>query len=192
MDDINKRKEQYSTYFHTAMQNGLYLGLYFVAIFSCFLLAVQYQVYFLWGVIFLSSLIVPVLTYRFTKQVRDNTLNGEMKFSTAWNFGTLLFFFGGLILAFVAYFIMQYAAPDLYKNFIQALTDFSAAVVNDATKNNVPQAQISLLEQQAKLLSEVPIPSSIEIAVQYLWNCVSIGILISIPIALIVKKTKKA
>lgn len=192
MNDITKRKEQFSSYFHSAMQYGLYLGLYFVFIFACFLLAVQLNLFFLWGIIFLLLVAVPFMTHFFTKKVRDNILNGEMNFSLAWNFGTLLFFFGGMILAFVTYFVMQYVAPDLYANFIKLLTDSSAAILKDANENHVPQVQISLLKEQVDLLSELSIPSSIEIAIQYLMNSVFFGIFISLPIAFIVKRTKQA
>lgn len=187
MEDINKRKEQFSTYFHYAMQYGLYMGFFFSFIFLCFIAIFQLKIMALQSLVFISFIAIPFLVYFLVKKVRDNVLNKEITFSMAWNLGTLIFFFGGLILAVVIYVFLQFITPNLFHEIVSFIQETVAALSQNA-ENLVPQEQIDLLQKLSKEIENAPVPSAIDVAVQNLWYCVSFGIFISIPIALIVKK----
>ena len=187
MEDINKRKQQISGLYNYAMHYGLYMGLFLVFIFLCFVVAFHLQIFIFQSISIILLIIIPVLAYFFVKKFRDNILNGEIRFSLAWNFGTLMFFFASLILAITVYIFLEYITPSLYTEIISNLSQSVDYMIKNAGENNIPSQQIKLMQEQLALLSALPARSAIEMAVDNLGNSVFWGIIISIPIAIIVK-----
>ena len=187
MEDINKRKQQISGLYNYAMHYGLYMGLFLVFIFLCFVVAFHLQVFIFQSISIILLIIIPVLAYFFVKKFRDNILNGEIRFSLAWNFGTLMFFFASLILAITVYIFLEYITPSLYTEIISNLSQSVDYMIKNAGGNSILSQQIKLMQEQLALLSALPARSAIEMAVDNLGNSVFWGIIISIPIAIIVK-----
>jgi putative copper export protein len=140
-------------------------------------------------VFYLSFLLIPVLAYFYVKKLRNALLKGSITFSTAWNFGILLFFFGGLIIAFVVYVCGQYVIPETVSQIIQFQMNMVDYSINRFTENNASPQQIELMRHQWRQLADIQHnTATIELAVGLLWNCVVTGFFLSVPIALIVKK----
>lgn len=191
MEDIAKRKEQMSQFFQYAMRYGLYLGLFFVFTFLWFIVAFYINIFSLQISIFIPFFAIPVLVYFYGKKMREQVFGGEIRFSLAWNFGTLLFFFAGLILAFTMYIVIEYIVPGLFPQIQTNISNALNEILKEASANNMSQQQISLIQEQIRMLNELLLRSAIEVAVDNLWNCIFWGIIVSLPIAFLLKKQKK-
>ncbi|MCL1943444.1 MAG: DUF4199 domain-containing protein [Candidatus Azobacteroides sp.] len=190
MNNITKQKERASLFFKYTMYYGLLMGLYLVFTFLCVV----------WGtysnndillLYFVPMIFIPFLAYFLVKKYRNEGLNGEINFSFAWNFGTLMFFFAAMILAIVQYVFLQYISPEFYTNVIKSITHFMENYLNQVPANEINQQQVELMKSQMQQLSELPAYSAIEIAVQNLWSSLLWGIIISIPVAFLVKRNPK-
>ncbi len=192
MDDIAKQKERVSLFFRYAMHYGLLLGIVMVLVFLLFAYTVNNNNLLYQMVCILLAIAVPFVAYFFTKKYRDNVLEEAISFSQAWNFGSVMFFFSALILAIVMYITIQYFEPNLVSNVIKNGNASLEEYIKQVPANEANQQQFTLLRQQFDQLSKMPIPSAIDFAIGNLWSCFSSGIILSVIIALFVKKKPKS
>jgi hypothetical protein len=156
----------------SAMSYGLALGIYWIAKYFFFITSISYPSLNL--IYWLLTIAVPVVAWILTKRYRDNELSGEISFFHAWRFGTMLYFFAAVIIALVHFVFYQYIAPHdfLSKAYTQVIDVLNQSAVDT-----------TILES----FKNVKVPSPIHMAIQGIFNNVFYGILLSIPVAALVR-----
>lgn len=192
MDDIKKQKERASLFFKYTMHYGLLMGLYLIFVFLIFVWVSGYDSVGFMYLGFIPLLFTPFLAYIFLRKYRDDISGGQIKFSQAWNFGSLMFFFAGLILAIALYIILEYIKPGLFTDILKNFSDMLENSLKQIPEGELNSGQVEMVRSQIKQLSEIPAFSAIEIAINNLWNCLFFGIILSIPVAFFVKKGPKS
>ena len=166
-------REDKSLLMPSATKFGLYMGLFWLFKYSFFILSVNHTAF---GMIYWSlTFLVPYLAYVFTKRYRDS-IGGFISLHHAWQFGLLTYTCAGLIVALGHFVFYRFLAPpDLISNtLIEATKALSG----------------TQLEEGAKMLSETTI-TPIQMTLQQFMNNIFYGIILSIPVAAMVKKGKR-
>ncbi|MDR0995948.1 MAG: DUF4199 domain-containing protein [Tannerella sp.] len=159
-----------------AMFYGLLLGGFWVLKYLFFVAGVFYPVFS--TVYALLSPLTLVVAYLFTK-VYKILLGGKIRFVQAWQFGVLIYFFGGLIESLPQYVFFRYIAP---ADYIQSLiTQFSATLKQISEAMN----QANMQAQMEDSLQRMNLFSPINLTLENLGNTVLYGIILSLPVAAI-------
>ncbi|MDR1258271.1 MAG: DUF4199 domain-containing protein [Tannerellaceae bacterium] len=157
----------------SAMFYGLLLGIFWV---------VKY-LFFIWGatnpsisvVYWVLTPITIVFAYIFTK-VYKIQIGGCIRFSHAWQFGILLYFFAALIVSLLHYVFYRYLAPpDYLANAVGMAMD----MIRDINP------------EMAETMPETPVFTPIRMTIQGILNNVLYGILFSLPIAAILCRNRE-
>ena len=153
---------------------GLLLGIFWVVKYIFFILGSWYpgvgMVYWVLAPLSLVFLFYMGKAYKFI-------LGGKIGFYHAWQFGVLLFFFAALIVSLMHYAFYRFWAPPgfMADAMGQALSIMQSMDLNDQMKQAVDQ---------------LTIPTPIQMAVQGVFNNIFYGVVLSIPIALLLKHSE--
>jgi hypothetical protein len=150
---------------------GFYFGLYWV--FKYIFLILGYKIPSLFLVYYALSIAVPFIAYSLTKRYRSD-IGGGISFSHAWRFGTMLYFFAALIVSVPQFIFYRFLVPE---NF---LSDSMLEIVKLLE-------EMKLDEQILESIREINI-TPIHLVIQGIFNNIFYGLILSIPVALFVKK----
>lgn len=155
----------------SAMSYGLAMGIYWIFKYIFFIIGYTRPAFMsvYWG----CTLAVPFIAYVLTKRFRED-LGGSIRFSQAWRFGVMIYFFAALIVSLAHYIFFKYiVSPDYLPSMIDSMTQIltSANVSPEAVKN----------------LTQINI-TPIHMAIQGIFNNIFYGIVLSIPVAAIVQR----
>lgn len=164
MNDSSMLMKYSSTY-------GFYLGLYWV--FKYMFLIWGYKIPSLIFVYYALSLAVPFIAYSLTKRYRSD-IGGVISFFHAWRFGTMLYFFAALIVSIPQFIFYRFLVPE---NF---LSDAMLEIVKLFEDMKVDE----YLLESIKGIDLTPI----HMVIQGIFNNIFYGVILSIPVALFVKK----
>lgn len=197
--------QEQPTMINCAMNMGAVVGIYYIVKFCLFPLSLHSTMA---AMFFLGlTMVVPYLIYTLTKRYRDQYLDGYIDFVPAWSFAVLTMGFGSLLVAVAHYiyfaFIDGGAMLNAFTQSIEQLQEMFALMATtsegapEATSpNTLAQSQemeqsindyITLMQQTAHQLQAM---TPIEITMGMLSNNFSWSIILSLPVAIIVKKQK--
>lgn len=108
-----------------AMRFGIILGLFWIIKFT--LLPMGLTNPFLELLFIVLTILVPYITWRFTRMYRDNVYKGSISFLKAWQFCLLTYFFASLLTALAHFIYFQYIDNGYIVNtYRETLQSFSA------------------------------------------------------------------
>lgn len=184
--------DEQPTMMNCAMNMGLVVGGYYIAKFCLFPLSLHSTMA---ALLFLGlTLVVPVLVYQLTKRYRDQFCGGQIEFARALVFSMLIMGFGSLLAAAAHYvyfaFIDGGAIVGALTHSIEQLQNIDLSVLEETNADAVEQFRqyIAAMKQTAQQLQAL---SPIDITMGMLSNNFSWGVILSLPIALLVKKIEK-
>jgi hypothetical protein len=162
-----------------ARQEGTYVGLIWVVSFACFIGEFSSPLLGLTAMIL--AVISPFFLAMRLKKFRNNARNGIISFRRALAFCMLSFFYASLLFAIAQYIYFRYM-------------DNGFLVSQYATMFSTPEAKSMMNAMAAgnQIKDGINLLSSlrpIEIVFEFLSMNISIGIIISVPIAAIMKST---
>ncbi len=110
-----------------AARAGIFLGLFFTIVYSCFIYSFEYPV--LIYLFILGALYIPFLVYRTTKGYRDVFFKEQpFPFRVAWVHGTWLYLFSSIVVLPAVYIfytrILPEALPMIQQAFEQAYEQY--------------------------------------------------------------------
>lgn len=118
---------------------------------------------------------VPVLAYfRLAK--------GFRVFSAIWLHGICMFFFGGLVMAVVAFVAMRWVVPGFIVHQVNMIIDIYGSIDD-------PQAKM-MVDTFEKLKSTGTLPNALDMTLELLYAAVFSGSLLSMIYALIIRRRK--
>ena len=180
---------QQPTMMHYAMNFGAVVGLYYIGKFCLFPLSLHST---LAALLFLGlTFMVPLLVYLLARRYRDQYCGGQLGFARAFIFSMYTMCFGSL-LATVAYYV-YFAYIDggaMVGALVQSIeqlqsVDLSALEGVDAGSMAQFDQYIELMQQTSQQLQAM---TPIDITLGMLSNNVSWSIIISLPVALFVRR----
>ena len=174
-----------------AMNFGAVVGLYYIGKFCLFPLSLYSTMA---ALLFLGlTAVVPFLIYRLVKRYRDRYCGGVMDFSRAFAFSMLVMAFGSLLAAAAHYiyfaFIDGGAMIGALVQSIEQLRSVDLSAVEGANADAMAQFN-QYIEIMQQTVAQLQAMSPIDITMGMLSNNVSWSVILSLPIALIVKKLK--
>ncbi|OAV64668.1 hypothetical protein Barb6XT_02728 [Bacteroidales bacterium Barb6XT] len=158
----------------SAMAYAIPLGTFWCGKYIFFMLSASSSFFF--GVYWLLTATVPIITYYQTWRYRQDIVGGTISFFHAWQFGVLLYFFAALIVSLVHYVFYQYIAPP------ELLADSLRQVVEFLQKSDADQQMTDSVESMQM--------NPIRMAIQGILNNVFYGIFLSLPAAWAVSRKK--
>lgn len=154
------------------MFNGLIMG----ALFSVNFLFSISGISILALLSYLIAILIVFVMYRMSVNFRDREYNGTIKYSEAFFYVLLTFFYAALISSIVKYIYFKYINPSyldfMFDQTIQALKVF---------KWNIKSTDIENMRNMLK-------PASVSL--QYIWMNLILGAIVGAIMAAIVKKDK--
>ena len=183
--------QESSTMINYAMNFGAVVGLYYIGKFCLFPLSLYSTMA---ALLFLGlTLVVPVLIYRLVKRYRDLYCGGQIDFLRAFSFSMLIMAFGSLLAAAAHYvyfaFIDGGAMVGALVHSLEQLQGVELSAVEGANADVMAQFNqyVDVMQQTVEQLQAM---SPIDITMGMLSNNVSWSVILSLPIALIVKNLK--
>jgi hypothetical protein len=163
-----------------AMYYGALFGIYWTMNLALGVVAMQIPAWAIItaGVSNMMTIGAIFLTYWFIVRYRKKALDNKLGIFHAWQFGVMLYFYAALVSAIPQYVYLEYLAPD---HLISQIYQQSAQVMKSMGTD--PETLEKVVEQMPK--------SSISMTVQNIFNCVFLGVLISIPVAFFAKRRPK-
>lgn len=197
--------QEQPTMINYAMNMGAVVGIYYIVKFCLFPLSLHSTMA---AMLFLGlTLAVPFLIYMLTKRYRDQYLGGEIGFSQAWIFSVLTMGFGSLLVAAAHYIYFAYIdGGAMMSAFAQSIEQLQEMVplLSTPTEGTVEVTSPEVLSQSEEIeqsmndyitamqqtAQQLQAMTPIEITMGMLSNNFSWSIMISLPIAVIVRKLK--
>lgn len=118
----------------------------------------------------LGALGVPILAYYLLAK-SYKAAPATTSFSALWLQGICMFFFGGLVMAAIAYAAMRWAAPGFIMHQVNTIIEIYGSV-------NDPQAE-AMVEAFEKLKSAGALPTPLDMTLEMLYAAVFSGSLLS-------------
>lgn len=159
-----------------ARQDGLFMGLLWIASFACFVGGFQNQILMLACMVFMLS--TPFLAAKRLKVFRDYAREGSISFNRAFAYSILIFFYGSLILA--AAIFVYFSFLDNGYLYAEIVKTYSRPEMEPTLK------QIGMTVKDIITLYSAYRP--IDFAMQSITSNVTFGIFFSIPIAALLRK----
>jgi hypothetical protein len=156
-----------------AMFYGLFLGVFWLIKYIFFMLATIYPV--LIGLYWILTSLTLLFAFAFTK-IYKIVIGGRIGFFHAWQFGILLYFFAALVVSLMHFVFYKYLAP---AGYITQVAE-SATVMLEGM-NMGPQVKDAIRQMEL---------TPIRLAIQGILNNVFYGIILSIPIAALLCRTR--
>lgn len=162
--------------FQQSAENGISFGLYLSAIFFTIVYAEKLPVLSLIGLILILA--IPVILYRYIRKFHISHIETS-NFSLLWTLGTLTFLCGSLICSVATFIWLEYVLPDFI--FEQAKNTLALYEQSPDLKN------IELVQLLRSAIENGTLPSPIEIVMQMLWSSFTLGVMLSLVLAPLVK-----
>lgn len=159
-----------------AARMGLFMGLFWALKYILVIVGGKNQVL---SMLYIAlTVVVPFIAYRCTLLYRNLLGGDKFSFFHAWQFGLLLYAFSALIVAPLHFYY--------YKNVVtpQELSD----IVNQAISVLSEMKTDPKVLEQAKSMG---VPTPIQMTLQGIANNITIGAVVSIPIAFLTKRQVK-
>ncbi|WP_293740212.1 DUF4199 domain-containing protein [uncultured Parabacteroides sp.] len=158
-----------------AMSYGLAMGIYWVI--KYLFLIFGYSIPALIYIYEVLSIAVPFIAYYLTKRYRQD-IGGSISFFHAWRFGIMLYFFAALIVSIEHFIFFQFIAPPdfLSNTMTQAIIALKNANFNSEVIEAIKQTNFT----------------PIHLAIQQIFNNIFYGIILSIPVAALVCRSRTA
>lgn len=163
-------EEDKSVLLKSSMAYGLLLGIFWVIKYIFFILgnSMPAMNIIYWILTPLTLIVAYVLTRIYKAQIGE-----RIGFFHAWQFGVLMYFFGGLIVSLLHYVFYRYiAAPDL----IATSMNQAISLMKDLNLNS----------QMKEMIEQMSTPTPIQMTIQGIFNNTFYGLILSIPIAALV------
>lgn len=160
-------------------EDGLYMG----PLMAATVIFIGASTYAPWLAIpgLLCAFAVPVLAYlRLARSYRSTPL--PVSFSTLWLQGIAMFFFGGLVMAVVAFVTMRWIAPGFINHQVEM-------IINVYSSMDDPQA-LNMAHTFQKIKDAGALPKPLDIALQLLYLAVFSGSILSICFAMLLKRRR--
>lgn len=165
--------------FERAASNGLWMGLYFAAIFMAMVGSVRFGMLNI--AVMTLMLFVPYLVYR-QLLTTHREAHGMESFAGLWMQGIITFICGSLILCAVSYLFLRFCYPNfMYDSCIQIL---------DTYEKNPDMPKDALFDVARSIADNRNLIRPTDIAVAYLWAGSFTGSILSLILAPIVKMKK--
>ena len=174
-----------------AMNFGAVVGLYYIGKFCLFPLSLYSTMA---ALLFLGlTVVVPFLIYRLVKRYRDQYCGGKIDFSRAFTFSMLIMAFGSLLVAAAYYiyfaFIDNGTMVGAVVQSIEQLQAVDLSTLEGANAEAIAQFD-QYIEVMQQTVAQLQAMSPIDITMGMLSNNVSWSVILSLPIALVVKNLK--
>lgn len=181
------------TMINYAMNFGAVTGIYYICKFCLFPLSLRSGMA---GLLFLGlTLAVPFLIYQLARRYRDQYCDGQLDFSRAFLFTMLTMSFGSLLAAAAHYIYFAFIDGGAMMNTLtQNLEQLQSIDLNNlegANADAITQFN-KYIEAMQQTMAQLRAMSPIDITMGMLSNNVSWSVILSLPIALIVKKNKNS
>lgn len=170
---------------------GAVVGVYYIAKFCLFPLSLHSTMA---ALLFLGlTLVVPFLVYQLVKRYRDCYCGGQIEFTRAFFFSMLTMGFGSLLAAAAHYvyfaFIDGGAMVGALVQSIEQLQSIDFSMLEGVNADSITQFN-QYVEAMELTVQQLQALSPIDITMGMFSNNISWGIILSLPIALITKRTK--
>lgn len=159
-----------------ARQDGLFMGILWIIALACFIAGFKSQLLML--LCMGLAIFTPFFAYKRLKAFRDYVLEGNISFVKAWAYCILIFFYGSLILAAVVF--AYFAFLDNGYIYEQVNRVYSQPEMKPALQ------QIGMTVKDIMTLYSAYRP--IDFAMQSITSNITMGILLSLPIAMLSKR----
>ena len=186
---MSARNPEQSIMMNCAMNFGVVVGVYNVVKFCLFPLSLHST---LAALLFLGlTLIVPFFIFQLVKRYRDQSCGGQIGFSRAFVFSVFTMIFGALLVSVAHYvyfaFVENGAMVGALTRSIEQLQGVDLEALEGVDADAIAQFDqyVEVMQQTALQLQAM---SPIEITMGMLSNNFSWSVILSLPIALIVKK----
>lgn len=164
-----------------AMRYGTGMGLFWAFKFILFPLGLMIpllQLLFL-----ILTIAVPIVGYKFAKRFREQCCEGVVTFSRAFLFTTFMYMYAAILVAVVHYIYFRFIDNGFIISTYQTLWD---QVKETATANLMPA-----LEQYDEAINLIAGMTPLDLTLQMISNNIFVGILMTVPTALLVMRKKK-
>lgn len=187
------KQEELPTMMNCAMNMGAVAGVYYIAKFCLFPLSLHSTMA---ALLFLGlTLVVPFLIYQLVKRYRDQYCGGQIEFTRAFIYSVLIMGFGSLLAAAAHYiyfaFIDGGAMVGALAQSIEQLQSIDLSALEGANEESIAQFN-QYIEAMKLTAQQLQALSPIDITLGMLSNNFSWSVILSLPIALIVKKIAKS
>lgn len=187
------KQEEQPTMMNCAMNMGAVAGVYYIAKFCLFPLSLHSTMA---ALLFLGlTLVVPFLIYQLVKRYRDQYCGGQIEFTRAFIYSVLIMGFGSLLAAAAHYiyfaFIDGGAMVGALAQSIEQLQSIDLSALEGANEDSIAQFN-QYIEAMKLTAQQLQTLSPIDITLGMLSNNFSWSVILSLPIALIVKKIAKS
>ena len=159
----------------SAMSYGLAMGIYWVIKYLFLIFGYNYTACLY--IYELLSIAVPFIAYYMTRRYRDE-IGGAISFFHAWRFGILLYLFAAIIVSIEHFVFYKFIAPyDFLQNTMsQAMNLLQNMDANSELIDAMSQTNLT----------------PIHMAIQGIFNNIFYGIILSIPVAALVRRKSSA
>ena len=185
-------KQEQTSMLHYAMNFGAVAGVYYIGKFCLFPLSLHSTMA---ALLFLGlTLVVPFLIYQLVKRYRDQYCGGYIQFTHALAFSMLTMAFGSLLAAAAHYIYFAYidggAMTGALVQSIEQLQSIDLSTLEGTNTEAIAQFNqyIEMMQQTAQ---QVQAMKPIDMTIGMLSNNISWSVILSLPIALIIKKIKQ-
>lgn len=171
--------EEYKQLKAYARIDGVLLGMVWIASFACYVIGMRMPALMMTGMIIaISSLFIAATR---VKKFRDYVLDGTISFGRGYAYSILIFFYAALIFAAAQFVYFQFLDNG---NIMSALTD----MMNEPQNKQIIDAYKlkPSLDESLKLMAAT---RPIDYALNYLSVNIIIGLITSLPIATVMKKS---
>lgn len=187
------KQEEQPTMMNCAMNMGAVAGVYYIAKFCLFPLSLHSTMA---ALLFLGlTLVVPFLIYQLVKRYRDQYCGGQIEFTRAFIYSVLIMGFGSLLAAAAHYiyfaFIDGGAMVGALAQSIEQLQSIDLSALEGANEESIAQFN-QYIEAMKLTAQQLQALSPIDITLGMLSNNFSWSVILSLPIALTVKKIAKS
>lgn len=156
-----------------ARQGGLFLSLLWLVSFAVMMLVPQSP----WGSLLAMS--SPFVVGWLLQHFRNDALGGHISFRRSYAFSVLTFFYASIVFALAQCLYFKFLDDG---NFLSILTENLKQLKEAYVQNGIP---VKELEDGAALIGSLP---AIQLAFMFMMQNIFIGLVLSVPVALICKK----
>ena len=162
-----------------ARQDGFFLGLFWSVLFFCFVYSLRLPML---QVVYLAGLVAtPFVVLRRMKYYRDKILPGVISYRRAFTYGAMIMGYASLLLTAATLVYFYFLDGGI---FLSALKEsFSSAELRQSLSST--GINLNDLDEQVSLLSQA---RPVDIAISTFSNCVIISLILSMILALIVRR----
>jgi len=172
--------EEYTQFKAFVKQDGLYIAALWTVSFACIIGEFTWRP--LGSIGIFIALLTPFFVVNRLRRYRDWGLNGKISFARAFTYGVTLFLAASLLFALVQYIYFQFIDKGYLLEQYNLIMS-SKAMQEAMAAYNVKQQ----MEQSLQMMSQM---TAMEKAANMLPMNIFIGVLMSLPIAMIMKRDK--